>query len=191
MLTKLRSNPGVYDVVLGNSAFTAQAQSEGLLAAIDTSKIPNFKDVDPNLAKNQDLNPASAFYGVPCTWAPTSFAVNTGDMAPPPTSVQMFSDPNWKGRGSIRDDALKAVQFASLATGQNINDIRDLDGVKTKLTAPMPQIKTCWGSENDCNQIVSAGDLALATYWSGSNCGRSLRVCRLPLSCRIKGHCPG
>ncbi len=58
MLTKLRTNPGAYDVVLINAAFTAQAQAEGLIAPIDTSKIPNFKDVAPDLAANPDLNPA-------------------------------------------------------------------------------------------------------------------------------------
>ncbi|HXQ41491.1 MAG TPA: hypothetical protein VN821_09490, partial [Candidatus Udaeobacter sp.] len=43
MLTKLRTNPGVYDVVLVNSSFTQQAAKEGLIQAIDTSKITNWK----------------------------------------------------------------------------------------------------------------------------------------------------
>src|ERR1700758_1194236 len=41
MLTKLRTNPGVYDVVLVNSSYTIQAAKEGLLQPIDTSKIAN------------------------------------------------------------------------------------------------------------------------------------------------------
>lgn len=168
MLTKLRTNPGAYDVVLINSAFTAQAQAEGLLAPIDPAKIPNFKDVDPALAKNEDLNPAGGLYGVPWTWGLTSYAVNTNDFATPPTSIQVFWDPAWKGRVSIRDDALEAVQFAAIATGQNINQINDLEAIKAKLTELMPQIKTYWGSENDWNQFMAAGDLAVATYWSGS-----------------------
>ena len=168
MLTKLRTNPGAYDVVLINSAFTAQAQQEGLIGPIDTAKIPNFADVDPSFAKSEDLNQAGALYGVPWTWGLTSFAVNTTDFPVAPTSVQALWDPAWKGRVSIRDDGLEAVQFAALATGQNINDIKDLDAVKAKLTALMPQITTYWGSENDWNQFMSAGDFAVATYWSGS-----------------------
>ncbi|EEB82864.1 periplasmic spermidine/putrescine-binding protein or ABC transporter [Roseobacter sp. GAI101] len=69
---------------------------------------------------------------------------------------------------SIRDDALEAVQFAAIATDQDINDIADMDAVKSKLTALMPQIKTYWGSENDWNQFMAAGDLEVATIWSGS-----------------------
>jgi spermidine/putrescine transport system substrate-binding protein len=168
MLTKLRTNPGAYDVVLINSAFTAQAQAEGLIAPIDAAKIPNFKDVDPALAANADLNPAGALYGVPWTWGLTSFAVSEADFPEPPTSLQVFWDPAYQGRVSIRDDALEAVQFAALATGQNINAIGDLEAVRAKLTELMPQITTYWGSENDWNQYMAAGQIAVATNWSGS-----------------------
>lgn len=168
MMTKLRTNPGAYDVVLVNSAFTGQMQAEGLLAPIDSSKVANFKDVDPAFAANEDLNAGGALHGVPWTWGLTSFAVNTADFATPPTSISVLWDPAYKGRVSIRDDGLEAVQLAALATGQNINAITDLDAVKAKLTELMPQIKTYWGSENDWNQFMAAGDLAVASYWSGS-----------------------
>ncbi|MGV8986178.1 MAG: ABC transporter substrate-binding protein [Cypionkella sp.] len=168
MLTKLRTNPGAYDVVLVNSAFTAQAQAEGLIGAIDTSKIPNFKDVDPKLAANADLNPEGALYGVPWTWGLTSIAVNTADFPTPPTSLSVLWDTAYKGRVSIRDDAVEAVQFAAMALGQDVNHITDLDAVKTKLKELMPQIRTYWSSENDWNQAMAAGDFAVATYWSGS-----------------------
>jgi len=168
MLTKLRTNPGAYDVVLINSAFTPQAQAEGLIGPIDAAKVPNLADVDPALSTNEDLNSGGALYGVPWTWGLTSFAVNTGDFPEAPTSVSVFWDPAFKGRVSIRDDALEAVQFAALATGQNINDITDLDAVKAKLTELMPQIATFWSAETDWNQNMAAGQFAVATYWSGS-----------------------
>lgn len=168
MLTKLRTNPGAYDVVLINSAFTNQAQSEGLIGPIDTGKISNFPDIALDLAQNPDLSPGGALHGVPWTWGLTSFAVNTNAFDDIPTSIAVFWDPDHSGKVSIRDDALEAVQFAAIATGQNINDIGDLDAVKAKLTELMPQIKTFWGSENDWNQFMAAGDLDVATYWSGS-----------------------
>ena len=168
MLTKLRTNSGAYDVVLINSAYTAQAQAEGLIDPIDTAKITHFADLDPGLTGNEDLNPAGALHGVPWTWGLTSIAVNTGDFAELPTSLSVLWDPALKGRVSIRDDGLEAVQFAAMATGQNINAITDMEAVKAKLTELMPQITTFWSSENDWNQFMSAGDFAVATYWSGS-----------------------
>eukprot|EP01035_Chromulina_nebulosa_P061666 gene61666-84340_t len=47
MLTKLRTNPGLYDVVMINAAFNDQAFSEGLVQPIDPSKIANYADVGP------------------------------------------------------------------------------------------------------------------------------------------------
>jgi len=171
MLTKLRTNPGAFDVVLINSAFTPQAQGEGLLAPIDAAKVPNLADIDPALATNQDLNPGGALYGVPWTWGLTSMAVSTVDFPDgPPNSLDVFWDPEFKGRVSIRDDALEAVQFAALASGRNINDIGidDLDAIKAELTDLMPQIATFWSAETDWNQNMAAGQFAVATYWSGS-----------------------
>lgn len=168
MLTKLRTNPGAYDVVLINAAFTPQAQEEGLIAPIDSGNITNFGDIPADLTGNQDLNAGGSLHGVPWTWGLTSFAVNTGAFDTLPTSIEVFWDPEHEGKVSIRDDALEAVQFAAIATGQDINNIEDLEAVRAKLAALMPQIRTYWGSENDWNQFMAAGDLDVATFWSGS-----------------------
>lgn len=185
MLTKLRTNPGAYDVVLINSAYTAQAKEEGLIDAIDTAKIANFADLDPALTGNEDLNPGGQLYGVPWTWGLTSIAVNTADFTEMPTSLSVLWDPQWKGRVSIRDDGLEAVQFAAMATGQNINQITDMAAVEAKLKELLPQITTFWSSENDWNQFMSAGDFAVATYWSGS-AARSLSK-GLPIAFVVPG----
>ena len=79
---------------------------------------------------------------------------------------------NIAGKVSIRDDGVEAVQFAALATGQNMNDIKDMETVKAKLKALVPQVKTFWSSENDWNQFFSAGDFTVSTFWSGG-AGRS------------------
>ncbi|MEO4042530.1 ABC transporter substrate-binding protein [Hoeflea sp. CAU 1731] len=168
MLTKLRTNPGAYDVVLINVAFTPQAREEGLIAPIDKSKVPNLADVSPDFANNDALNAEGELWGVPWTWGLTSFAVNTQTVSEIPTSIQVLWDPAYKGRVSIRDDALESVQLGALATGQSINQIDDLNSVEQKLSELMPQIRTFWGSENDWNQFMAAGELDLATYWSGS-----------------------
>ena len=172
MLTKLRTNPGAYDVVLVNSAFTGQAKAEGLIARIDTSDMPNVKDLAPSMGQNADLVPGGEVYGVAWTWGATALAVNKDKVNPTPTSLSILWDPQYAGQVSIRDDGVEAVQFAALALGQDMNDIKDLDAVKAKLKALMPQIKTFWSSENDWNQFFSAGDFTVSTFWSGG-AGRS------------------
>jgi len=168
MLTKLRTNPGAYDVVMINSAYLPQAQAEGLIDPIDTAKVPNLPDLDPALVGNAELNPGGALHGVPWTWGVTALAVNAGEVTPAPTSIAVLWDPAFKGKVSIRDDGLEAVQLGALATGQNINQITDLDAIKARLVEMLPQITTFWSSENDWNQFMAAGEFTVATYWSGS-----------------------
>lgn len=168
MLTKLRTNPGAYDVVLINSAYTGQAKKEGLIGEIDVGGVSNFSDLAPNMARNADLVPGGEVYGVPWVWGLTSFAVNVDEVNPAPASIQVFWDDRYKGRVGWRDDPLESVQFAALATGQDINDIGDMNAVRAKLKDLMPRIRTFWSSENDWNQFMAAGDFVVAPFWSGS-----------------------
>ena len=56
MLTKLRTNPGLYDVVMINAAFTGQALAENLIQPIDIAKIANYADISPEKATSPMLN---------------------------------------------------------------------------------------------------------------------------------------
>ncbi|HKK34682.1 MAG TPA: extracellular solute-binding protein [Paracoccaceae bacterium] len=168
MLTKLRTNPGAYDVVLINSAYTRQAAEEGLIQPIDTAGMRNVDDLAPDMATNEELNADGALHGVPWVWGVTGFAYDRREFEEAPTSLEVFWDPALKGRVGWRDDALEAVQFAALATGQSINDIEDMQAVRDKLQALMPQLATLWSSENDWNRFMASGDFVVATYWSGS-----------------------
>ena len=168
MLTKLRTNPGAFDVVLINSAYTGTAKDEGLIGPIDVSVISHFADIAPNMASNADLAPDGEVYGVPWTWGLTSFAVNTGSFDTTPDSLEVFWDTSNKGKIGWRDDALESVQMSALVTGQDINNISDMEAIKQRLSDLMPQIKTFWSSEGDWNQFMAAGDFDAATIWSGS-----------------------
>ena len=168
MLTKLRTNPGTYDVVMINAAFTGQAVEEGMIQPIDLGKISNADGLAPEMAKSELLNAQGSTYGVPWVWGLTSLAINDKAFDSPPVSVEVMWNPAHKGKVVLRDDALEAVQFGALATGQDINDIGDLGAVRDKLASLMPQIRTFWSSENDWNQMVASGQLDVGTYWSGS-----------------------
>jgi len=92
MLTKLRTNPGAYDVVLINSARIQQAQSEGLIEAIDFAAVPNAKDLAPSLKAHPNLQAGGKTYGVPWLWGMTSLGVRHGKVAQT-DSWAIFSDP--------------------------------------------------------------------------------------------------
>lgn len=168
MLTKLRTNPGLYDVVMINAAFNDQATAENLLQPIDVSKIANYADIAGDKAQSPMLVKDGKVYGVPWVWGLTAIAINDKAFDTPPTSIGVLWDEARKGRVTIRDDAVEAIQLGALASGQNVNDIKDMEAVKAKLTALMPQIRTFWSAENDWNQMVASNQIDVGTYWSGS-----------------------
>lgn len=181
MLTKLRTNPGAYDVVLINSAFTAQAAEEGLIQPIDTSDMNNTKDLSPAMGDNKNLVIDAKVYGVAWVWGLTSFAVNTDKFTTVPDSIEALWDAANAGRVGWRDDAVESVQLAAIALGQDMNNPSDFDAIKAKLRELKPQIRTFWSSENEWNQFLSAGEFDIATYWSGS-ASRSKTQFDLPVS---------
>lgn len=168
MLTKLRTNPGLYDVVMINAAFMEQALGEGLVQPINVENIPNAADIGEDMANSPMLNRDGEVYGVPWVWGLTALAINTNSFDTPPTSIEVMWDEAYKGRVVIRDDAVEAIQFGAIATGQDINDIEDMEAVREKLVSLMPQIRTFWSSENDWNQMLAADQIDVGTYWSGS-----------------------
>jgi len=181
MLTKLRTNPGLYDVVMINAAFNDQAFNEKLIQPIDVSKIPNAADVSAEKADSPMLKRDGKVYGVPWVWGLTALAINDKAFETPPTSISVMWDEAHKGRVVIRDDAVEAIQFGAIASGQNINDIKDMEAVKAKLTSLMPQIRTFWSAENDWNQMVASNQIDVGTYWSGS-ADRAKTQFKLPVS---------
>ncbi len=180
MLTKLRTSPGVYDVVLMNNIYVKDAAKEGLTQPIDTSKITNFADLTPNLRDSDRFVVDGKHYAISWVWGVTSIAINTDKVKTAPDSLAALWDPKNAGRIGFRDDALEAVQLAALATGQDMNAPKDLGAIKDKLKALKPQLKTLWTSEDEWNKHVSAGEYDIASYWSGS-AARSKKAMKLPV----------
>ncbi len=180
MLTKLRTSPGTYDVVLINSTFTGQAQSEGLIQPIDTSKITNFADLTPTFRDHAYLNIDGKTYGLSWVWGVTSFAYDTAEISAAPESIQVLWDPEYKGRIGWRDDPIEAVQLAAIATGQDMNNPADMGKIREKLEALKPQVATFWSSEDEWNKYMQADQFDIAVYWSGS-AARSKKAFGLPV----------
>lgn len=180
MLTKLRTSPGTYDVVLMNNIYVPEAAAEGLIQPIDTAKISNFADLNPTLRDSERFVKDGKHYAIAWVWGLTSFAYNTAKMTAKPDTIEALWDPAHAGKVGWRDDALESIQLAALATGQDMNNPTDLQKIKDKLAALKSQIKTFWSSEDEWNKYMAAGDYDIAVYWSGS-AARSKKAMKLPV----------
>ena len=177
MLTKLRTNPGAYDLVLLNAARCAQAASEGLVIPIDHSKVPNVSSVAKKLLENPNFNKDGKGYAVPWVWGMTSLAVREGVKA---DSYAILGDAAYKNRVALSDDAVTMIAVGALLTGQDINDPKDFAKIGDVLKSFKPNVHLLWSSEDQWNKSFAAKEFDVAVYWSGSAI-RSKRVSKLPL----------
>ncbi len=179
MLTKLRTSPGAYDVVLINSAFTQQAADEGLIQPVDAAQISNFDDLSPGLRDASEFQFDGNLYGIAWTWGVTSIAYDTEEVTPG-NSIEILWDPQHADNVGIRDDSVEVVYLAAIATGQDMNNPADLDAIRAKLRALKPQVRTYWSSEDEWNKEFEADTFDVAVYWSGS-ASRSAKAYGLPV----------
>lgn len=166
MLTKLRTNPGAYDVVLINSARDKQAVDDDLIIPLDFAKIPNSKDLSPKLRDHPNLVHGGKTYGCAWTWGMNALAIREG--MEKPDSYAALWDPKYKDKVALFDDAVTAIGVGALATGQDMNDPKDLDKVKAVLKKIKPNLKMLWSSEDQWNKSFVAKDFDLSIYWSGA-----------------------
>jgi spermidine/putrescine transport system substrate-binding protein len=178
MLTKLRTNPGVYDVVLINSARSQQAAGEGLLTEVDFSKLPNASGLSPELRNHANLKTNGKIYGVPWVWGITALAIREGDKAP--DSYAALGDKAYAGRVALFDDAVTGVAIGAFLSGQDMNHPTNLAVITEKLKAFKPNVKLLWSSEDQWNKSFAAKEFDLSVYWSGASV-RSRRNSKLPV----------
>lgn len=178
MLTKLRTNPGVYDVVLINSARVSQVAADSLIVASDFSKIPNSAGLSPDLVNSANRKVNGADYGVPWVWGMTALAAREGGTVP--DSYSALGDPANVGRVALSDDAVSMVGLVALLTGQDPNKPTDLAAITDKLKSFKPNVKLMWSSEDQWNKSFAAKEFDLSVYWSGSS-ARSKRISKLPV----------
>ncbi|GLS22140.1 spermidine/putrescine ABC transporter substrate-binding protein [Labrys miyagiensis] len=177
MLTKLRTNPGAYDVVLINSARIQQAQGEGLIDPIDFATIPNTAALSPALKEHANLKADGKIYGCSWVWGMNSLAVRKGITT---DTWTIFSDPKYAGKLALFDDAVTSVGIGALLTGQDANDPKDLKAVTGALKAMKPNVKLMWSSEDEWNKAFAANAFDISVYWSGAVV-RSIRQAKLPV----------
>jgi spermidine/putrescine transport system substrate-binding protein len=168
MITKMRTNPGGYDVVLTNCAWNGLASKAGLIQPIDTAKIGNWGDLTPAFRDSALLNDGGKTYGVSWVWGITAIAYNTDVFKPGPDTLATLWDPKLKKRVALRDDGVEAVSFGAIATGQDMNHPADLAKVKAKLMELKPNVALLWSSEDEWNKQFAAKAFDISIYWSGS-----------------------
>jgi spermidine/putrescine transport system substrate-binding protein len=169
LLTKLRTSPGVYDVVLPNIAYVPPAIADDLLQPIDVSQLDVWNNLPDAFQQLPEILHEGEVYGVPWVWGATSLVYNTETYPDGITTLNALWDPQYAGQVGFEDNYEDAVIFAALAAGlEPANQPQDLDAVRTKLAELVPNVRALWQSEDEFNRLFSSGEITLGVYWSGA-----------------------
>jgi spermidine/putrescine transport system substrate-binding protein len=166
--TKLRTNPGHYDMLDLNVAFTRQAADEGLIQPIDPSKLKNYGSLEENFRNSAEITRDGKVYGIAWIWGGTALAYNTDVFKQAPTSLAVLWDPAYAGKVCLRDDGEDAERFTALLLGQNPDAPTDMAAIRDKLRALKPQIKALFKTEDEWLKLVAAKQCDLSLIWTTS-----------------------
>lgn len=182
LLTKLRTSPGAYDVVLPNIAYVPPAIADGLLQPIDVEQLEVWQMLPESFKTLPEINQDGEVYGVPWAWGATSLVYNTEVYPEGIDSLNALWDPQYAGEVGFEDNYEDAVIFAALAAGITpANQPQDLDAIRTKLEELAPNVRALWQSEDEFNRLFSSGEITLGVYWSGST-ARAANAFNLPIA---------
>ena len=176
--SKLLAGGAGYDLVFPGDNFLSRQVQAGVFAKLDKSKIPNWKNLDPQMMQRAArFDPGNAYAAI-YLWGTTGIAYNEQmikeRMADAPVdSWRMIFDPNVVKRFAdcgvyMLDAADEIVPTALNYIGEepDSKDYKVIAKAEPVLAAVRPYIRGFHTSE-DIIAALADGDICLAVTWSG------------------------
>ncbi|XKM12592.1 extracellular solute-binding protein [Orbaceae bacterium ac157xtp] len=177
--TKLMAGHSGFDVVSPSDSFLERQIESGIYLPLDKSKLPNWKNLDPNLMKLMANHDPDNKYAIPYVWMTTGIGYNIdmvkarlGDDAPVDSWDLVFKPENMeklKDCGVAFLDAPSEI-FASalqyLGKNPNSTDAKDYTGPAYDLLSKVrPNIRYFHSSQYISD--LANGDICVILGWSG------------------------
>ena len=131
MFAKLKAGGSGYDITFPSADYVSIMIKEGMLAKIDKSLIPNFKNIDPELINSIEYDKGCE-YSVPYMKGASGIAVNKKFVKDYKKDTSIFLNPEYKGRMTLLDDMREVIGLALKANGFSVNSVNpdELDAAK-------------------------------------------------------------
>ena len=146
-----------------------EAVEKGVYAPLDTSRLENWDKIWPAMKEMPGVTSDGKFYVVPVDAGTAGLMYNADKITTAPTSWNDLFDPKYKGRASLQDNAVTAVDIGALATGiadpLNI-DAAQLDSVKRFLVEHRGQFRTWWGDQGELASLFKSGEVDIASGYT-------------------------
>jgi len=174
---KLLTGHSGYDVVVPSASFLERQIQAGLFQKLDKSKLPNLKNMDPDIMQAVSANDPGNQYAVDYMWGTTGIGYNVKEIQDrmpdaPVDSLSIVFDPDIVSKFadcgvSLLDAPTEIIPAALKYLGLDPNSI-DPDDLKQAEAAIMkirPYIRYFHSSQYISD--LANGDLCLAIGWSG------------------------
>lgn len=175
--TKLLAGQTGYDIVVPSANFMALQIKAGVFQKLDKARIPNLKNVDPDIAQRFDPLDPGMQYGVNYFWGTSGVGYNVDKIKTampdaPLDSLRMFYDPqvlkHFKNCGvSILDEPEEVINtvFVYLGLPANSEQPEDLAKAEKVLLAMRPYVR--YVNSSKYIEDLANGEICLALGWSG------------------------
>lgn len=150
------------------SEFEAQRfLNRGYLAVLDETKIPRLASLMPKAVDSYRLADGK-LVGVPCTLTGLLIGYNKDKIDRAEVEargVDILLDKKFKGVLAGEDNWIKRIWYAALQSGQDPNDIRDMDAVWDKIRASREVVLKYWTTGAEQMQLLASGNALLSDAW--------------------------
>ncbi|WP_428032136.1 extracellular solute-binding protein [Ancylobacter sp.] len=151
------------DIMYIETGSLPRFKEAGLIVPFDTSKVPNIKNITPNLAWKKYTDVGGEVVGVPYNWGTQPLMYNA-DLIKSPDSWAALWDEQYRGKVNIFDDCTIVFPMIALYAGaKDPFNLTDADFAKCEdaLRALRPQIRTIARGFDDAVTIYAAGDAVI------------------------------
>jgi spermidine/putrescine transport system substrate-binding protein len=143
----------------------------GFNSVLDESKIPNLKNVMAAMIKPLRDITKGTLSAVPYDLGQTGIAYNTKQISKEKAEklgVSLLWDKSLKGKlGSWSGDFRTNMWYAALYTGQEPNNISDVDAVWDALREQRKLLKKYWASGAELMSLLAGEEIYATVAWSG------------------------
>jgi putative spermidine/putrescine transport system substrate-binding protein len=175
MVTLMRSGGGgQYDMVSASGDASLRLIYGGDVAAVDTSKVPGFKQFFKSFQSPPNNTVKGKHYGISLQWGPNTLLYNTAKVKPAPTSVSALYSPKFKGKITVPNNPIQiadaALYLSKTTPALGIKDPYELtkkqfDATIALLKKQRPLVKKYWGLASDEISLFKNGDVVIGAGW--------------------------
>lgn len=155
-----------YDLVFPSTYYVDRMRKEGLIQAIDKSRLTNFKNLDPALL-NKPYDPDNQF-SIPYLWGSTAIGVQSDsvDVA----SIKRFTDlwrPEFKNKVLLTDDLREVIGMGLKVCGHSCNetDPAKIEQAYKRLVDLMPNVRLF--AADSPKQPFLNQEVTIGLIWNG------------------------